>query len=179
MIGVLSFNVRMPELFATSEDRDFATVIGRLNATNPFLPERIECERAALGAEFREAGAEWNKLPPQEAQHPHHVALVARSERVIAAARTRAADGKSTGARVWREEVELYEALAGFWLYQTHAPRFDAVVRAELAGRGDPAGLDFYGSFRADAERLFAVPGSTLLQREPVEHLFACALQIR
>ncbi len=191
-VGSLTEYAKMPELFASLEDRDFAAALRRLNATNPFLPERIECERAALGAEFRAAGAEWNKLPPQERAHPHHVALVARSARVIEAARARlpargagAASAGRGGARrggetrAWREEAELYEELAGFWLYQTYASRFDAVVRAELAGRAEPGGLDFFGAFRADAERIFAPPGIGLLEREPVEHLFACGLQIR
>lgn len=173
----------MPALFATSEDRAFAASVRRLNLSNPFLPERIEGERAALGEEFRNTGAEWNKLPPQPESHPNHVALTARAARVLAAARERwprsAGPESKAPTPAWRAEAELFEELAGFWLYQSYASRFDAVVRAELEGRPDGARPDFFAAFRVDAERWLALPGLDLLEREPVAHLFACAFQIR
>ncbi len=167
----------MADIFAREADRNFARAVARLNATNPFLPGRIECEREALGAEFRAAGAEWNKLPPQPAPHPHHALLTERAGRVLAAAR--AAWPAPGATKAWREAAGLYEELAGFWLYQTYVPRFDAAVREQLAGGSASARLDFYGAFRADAERWLALPGLTLIERETPAHLFACAFQIR
>lgn len=176
----------MPALFASEADRDFARSVARLNATNPFLPERIAAEREALGEAFQAAGAEWNKLPPQAKAHAHHEALVERCAAVMVALRRNLA-GQPAGQgaagrmqkRAWREEAELYAELAGFWLYQTHASRFDVLVRAELGGEGSGAKPDFFGTFRADAERWLALPGVELLEREPVPHLFAVAFQIR
>ena len=167
----------MAGIFTRQADRDFARAVARLNATNPFLPERIACEREALGAEFRAAGAEWNKQPPQPTQHAHHALLTERAGRVLAAVRASWPAPRATKA--WREEAELYEELAGFWLYQTYAPRFDAAVREQLAGGAASARLDFFGTFRADAERWLALPGLTLIERERPAHLFACAFQIR
>jgi DNA-binding NtrC family response regulator len=169
----------MPEVFKTAADRTFAEAVARLNATNPFLPERIVCERAALGDEFTAAGAEWNKLPPQPVSHPHHLALVARAERVLGAARAGWGSPPAKPTRAWREATALYEELAGFWLYQTYVTRFDAVVGDQLAGRTDGAKLDFFAAWRADAERWLALPGLTMLEREPLAHLFACVFQIR
>ena len=36
----------------TPAERQFATAVGRLTHCNPFLPERIEWERVALGDDF-------------------------------------------------------------------------------------------------------------------------------
>ena len=173
----------MGDVFTRPEDCAFAQAVARLNTTNPFLPARIDCEREALGAEFRAQGAEWNKLPPQPTPHPHHVALTARAATVLSAAREAwprpAAAGGRRVSKAWRAEAALYEELAGFWLYQTYAPRFDAVVRDQLAGRADGARLDFFPTWRADAERWLGLPGLTLLESQPPAHLFACAFQIR
>ncbi|MEN9840563.1 MAG: hypothetical protein RL376_363 [Verrucomicrobiota bacterium] len=167
----------MAGIFKRSEDREFAVAVRRLNATNPFLPERIECERMALGVDFQAAGAEWNQLPPQAEAHAHHRKLVERAERILTEAR--AGWVIPGGGKAGREDAALYEELAGFWLYQTYATRFDAVVRDQLAGKTNGARLDFYLAWRADAERWLALPGLGLLEREPVAQLFACAFQIR
>ena len=166
----------MDSLFTVAE-REFSEAVTRINGTNPFLPERVACERAALGAEFVVAGAEWNKLPPAEHEHPNHVRLTRRAGAVLEQVRARwPRDG-----RVTKVEAVVYEELAGFWLYQTYALRFDAVIRAVLAGHGGEGGarVDFYPAFKADVERCLSLPGLTLLDTQPTAHLFACAFQIR
>jgi hypothetical protein len=170
----------MADLFASPTDREFAQAITRLNATNPFLAERIEREREALGADFRTRGAEWNQLPPQLSPHPHHVALTERAARIIRAARGRWPKVAPKATKAWREDATLYEELAGFWLYQTYSARFDAVIRDQLAGRTEATTrLDFFGAWRSDVNAWLALPGLDFLEREPAEHLFACAFQIR
>jgi transcriptional regulator with AAA-type ATPase domain len=168
----------MPVVFKREEDRVFARAVARLNAANPFMPARIECERAALGPEFQSKGCEWNKLRPQPELHPHHVALISRAESILTAAR---AEWTTVGAsgKEWREDVALYEELAGFWLYQTYAPRFDAVIDDALGENKDGGKLDFFAAWRGDAERWLGLPGLKLLEREPPAHLFACVFQIR
>ena len=166
----------MGSLF-TETEREFAESVARINATNPFLPERVAYERKALGGEFVEQGAEWNKLPPAEREHPNHVKLTQRAGAVIEQAKARwPRDG-----RVAKAEASVYEELAGFWLYQTYALRFDAVIRAALGERGGAGGVkvDFYPAFKADVERCLSLPGLTLLDTQPTAHLFACAFQIR
>lgn len=166
----------MASLFNPDEMR-FAEAVARINATNPFLPERVACEREALGTEFVAAGAEWNKLPPAETSHPNHLRLTEQAGAVLGAVRSRwPKDGRPT-----KTEGDAYEELAGFWLYQTYALRFDAVIRRALEGPGGEAGakVEFYAAFKADAERLLAMPGLAVLDAQPVPHLFACAFQIR
>lgn len=165
---------RMPRVFS-GNDGDFARSIARLNPTNPFLPERIACEKEALGREFDSRGAQWNMLPPDEKQHPNHVRLTARAEEVL----ERARKVWSSSARVAAEDARLYEELAGFWLYQRYALKFDAVIRSGLEGGGSGGAMAFYAAFRADAQRVLALPGLHVLETQPIPHLFACAFQIR
>ncbi|HEY0943769.1 MAG TPA: sigma 54-interacting transcriptional regulator [Opitutaceae bacterium] len=166
----------MTSLFLEAEC-EFADAVVRLNASNPFLPERIACERAALGNDFVAAGAEWNKLPPATTQHPNHTRLTARAGDIIERVRTRwPKDGRGVG----RADAARYEELAGFWLYQTYSLRFDTVIREALASAaGHDGRVAFYAAFKADAERCFVLPGLALLEDQPVSHLFACAFQIR
>lgn len=160
----------------TASERAFAETIARINACNPFLPERIEAEREALGAAFKEAGAEWNKLPPAEHSHPNHLALTERARALLEKARA----GWPRDGRVAKADAALHVELAGFWLYQTYALRFDGVIRQALAA-GAPGGarLEFYPAFKADVDRLLALPGLDFLETQPATHLFACAFQIR
>jgi len=96
-------------------DRRLAEAVHRMNASNPFLPERIAAERAALGADFQEHEAEWNTRPPTATASPNNARLARRCAEV--AERARAAWPKD--GRVAREEAELYEAIVGYGLYQT------------------------------------------------------------
>jgi DNA-binding NtrC family response regulator len=156
-------------------DRRFAEAVRRINAANPFLPERIAAERAALGAEFQEQEADWNTRPPTPASSPNNARLTERCAGL--AERVRAAWPRD--GRVAHADVELYEAIVGLWLYQTYAARFDAFILAALEGKGGER-VDFYPAFRSDAERLFALPGlGERIGPQAAPHLFASAFQIR
>lgn len=147
----------------------------RVNACNPFLPERIAAERAALSAEFVERDADWNTRPPTEYASPNHARLVARCAE--ASDRARAAWPKD--GRVSREDAVHYEALVGYWLYQSYATRFDGLILAGFEGRGGER-VDFYPAFRTDAEARLALPGlEATFGVLDVPHLFASAFQIR
>jgi DNA-binding NtrC family response regulator len=157
-------------------DRAFAEAIARVNAANPFLPQRIEAERAALGPAFVEAGADWNKRPPATRPNPNIVACVARCASVLEHVR---ANKSREAARVSAEEARLYDEVAGYWLYQSYAARFDRVILAALEGHGQGGRVEFFPAFRADVERWYALPGVERAATETPAHLFACAFQIR
>ena len=75
-------------LFNASERR-FVEALGRLAHCNPFTPERIECERIALGEEFDPHEADWNVRFQGESDHPNLARLLYRSESVLEQARER------------------------------------------------------------------------------------------
>lgn len=159
----------------TPADRAFAEAMRRVNVCNPFLPERIAAEREALGAEFAERDADWNTRPPVEYSSPNHARLVERCGEV--ADRVRAVWPKD--GRVGREDAVHYEALVGYWLYQSYASRFDSIILAAFDGRGG-ARVDFYPAFRTDAEARLGLRGlEETFGALDVPHLFASAFQIR
>ena len=164
-------------IFAGS-DRAFAEAVQELSLANPFLPARIECERRALGADFRDAGAEWNRLAPAWQAHPN---LVLIRERVHALV-TRAASvwPKSPAGRVARADARLFTNLVLFEIYLRFSARFDEAVRSALAGAGAPGRrVGFFAEFRDEVERGLRRPGLAILEESPPEHIFACLFQLR
>ncbi len=166
------FMSALVDLFSP-EERGFADAIRRIIACNPFLPERIAAEREALGNQFHESAADWNKRPPTAKPTANHAALTRRCGELVD--RARAAWPRD--GRVDREDLMRYEAMVASWLYETYAERFDHVILAALRGEGGEK-VDFFPAFRADAEARFGLPG--LPERNAdTGHLFASAFQIR
>jgi DNA-binding NtrC family response regulator len=164
-----------PTVLLNTADRRFGDAVRQMTSSNPFLPERIAAERAALGAQFEERGADWNTRPPTAQLNHNHDRLITRCAEVIA--RARAAWPRD--GRVDRDEARVYEAMVGYWLYQTYAARFDAFILAAFEGRGGER-VDFYPAFRADVDARLNVPGfAEKFGADDAPHLFASAFQIR
>lgn len=153
----------------------FAEAVSRINAANPFLPERIDAERGALGNAFVEAGAAWNTRPPTAESHINVRAITTRCGNII----SRALKEMPAGVKPSREDAVLYEEIAGYWLYQTYAVRFDRVILSALDGRGEGGRVEFFPMFRADVERCFSLFGTPTMDASQAAHWFACAFQIR
>jgi DNA-binding NtrC family response regulator len=171
----MSTTTKAPKALFEPADRVFATAVRRMTASNPFLPERIATEREALGAEFQEGEAHWNTRKPTVAANPNTERLTSRCADLVHRAQASwPKDGRAQG-----DDLELYEAVAGFWLYQTYAARFDAVIVAALDGRGGER-VDFFPAFRGDVDRLFSRPGlNERIGPQLAPHIFASAFQIR
>ena len=56
--------------FLRSEEKAFAGAISRLAYCNPFLPERIACEREALGEDFVPLSSVWSVQPDGKKAQP-------------------------------------------------------------------------------------------------------------
>ena len=55
--------------FLSRNERAFLRAVSQLAYCNPFLPERVECERAALGSDFLEGEPVWS-LPVDQPERP-------------------------------------------------------------------------------------------------------------
>jgi DNA-binding NtrC family response regulator len=163
-------------LFSPAE-RSFADAVKRMTACNPFLPERIDAERAALGDAFEEHGADWNMRPPTAQTNRNHDVLAERCSEVVD--RVRAVWPKD--GRVSRDDLARYEATVDYWIYQTYAARFDALILAALDGHGGGR-VDFFPTFRADVDARLALPGlreRSMAGARDAAHMLASAFQIR
>ncbi|MBI5368445.1 MAG: sigma 54-interacting transcriptional regulator [Planctomycetes bacterium] len=172
----------------TPAERRFAEGVARLTCTNPFLPERIDAERAALGPDFvAGAGPVWSAAPGDERVSPNverlsrRVAELADRARDRLAHATTASDSAAAPAAGAPADAELalYEDLVLYLLYDRHAAhRFPAVL-ADEERTGRPPRLPFYDEFVRDARRLLEPPGRRLAAAADLPHIFACFFQIR
>jgi DNA-binding NtrC family response regulator len=159
-------------LFSAAE-RGFAQAVSRLAYCNPFLPERILCERDALGPDFVARDRVWNVRVDRDVLHPNLVRLSERVAALAGALRERL----ERGAVARPDERALYDDLVLYHLYSRYEDRlYDVIAPAD----GPPVTrtrVACYGEFQRDAaqywnERRAPAPHGTA-------HLFACLFQIR
>jgi transcriptional regulator with AAA-type ATPase domain len=159
--------------FTTTSQRTLLQGVSRLAYANPFLPERVELERAVLGGEFIEGEPVWS----YRAEHPEPRAnvwrIVARLEPLVEqlAARLRA------GVAASERDLALYEDAALQLLYQRCYPKF---YEAGFGGeQSNPGRWRFYNEFLADWRRFLAIDGLTFPNERDPRHTFACFRQIQ
>ena len=156
--------------FLSGDDRSLAEAISRLAYCNPFLPERIECERQALGDAFVSGGTLWDATGAPEPP-PNLFGLRERagglSERL--AARLAQQPKPSAG------DLQLYEDVVIYLLFARYDDDFYGLIDERAATT--PVG--FYLKFRQDVERLLQAPRAKIVADRDVPHLFATLFQIR
>ena len=154
--------------FLSTEDRTLAEAISSLAYCNPFLPERIACERQALGADFVAGGTLWHAsgepAPNVDALRQRAGALTDRLSARL-----------GSGPRLTEADLRLYEDVVAYWLFSRYEDDFYGLVEARPSR--EPVG--FYGRFRKDVERLLGSPRAPVLAARDVPHLFAAFFQIR
>lgn len=147
-------------------ERAFLETAARLSYANPFLAERVELERAALGPAFVASGPVWSALVNQpDTVRPNVVRLHERLVPAIEAAREKLASaGEAT-----REEVTIYEECVHSMLYQRY---YGAFLKAER-------NYGFYRAFLQDWNRLCRIPNRPMESDLDPAHVFACFRQIQ
>jgi transcriptional regulator with AAA-type ATPase domain len=156
--------------FLSGDDRALAQAVSRLAYCNPFLPERIECERQALGAEFVARGTLWHASGEPEPA-PNVRALKQRAEALA----ERLAGRLAEGVRPAAEDLQLYEDVVVYWLFSRYEDDFYRLIDE----RTTTTAAGFYRKFRQDVERMLQIPRATLAADRDAPHLFAAFFQIR
>jgi hypothetical protein len=151
--------------FLSRSERAFLQAVSHLAYCNPFLPERIEFERQALGEDFVEGEPVWS-LPVEEPEQsrPNVGRVVQRLEPLVEQLRSR--------LPAHTEDFGLYEDGVLHLLYERYQAR---VFEAEKS----PGKWRFYEEFLADWRHFFPPHGVTLAARHDPCHTFACFRQIR
>jgi transcriptional regulator of acetoin/glycerol metabolism len=160
--------------FLTVAERTFLRAVAKLAYCNPFLPERVEWESAALGKEFVEGEPVWSQ-PVDEPERPRANVwkVVARLEKLCEELQQKLRQG----ARMKDEDLLLYEDVVLHLLYQRCYPRF---FEAGFGNAAASAGRwRFYETFRADWQHFFEIDGIHLPGRHEPAHTFACFRQIQ
>jgi DNA-binding NtrC family response regulator len=133
-------------------DQSAAAALAAIPFTNPFLEERIELERRALGAGYVGVGPVLRARPgAREESFPELQALRDRSEALLAAMRGRIDQGHEATS----DELLLYEDLALFVLYLRSSPRFEPMVGAHARPGDSPSLQGLWDKFEGDFHQLF------------------------
>lgn len=154
-------------------ETELAVAVGAVLSANPFLPERIEHERAALGGQFREQAAAWNLSAPLADDPPNVQQLLTRARQVIDAVRARAA----RKVRAAATDPQRYEDLALLILYHDARAGLDDLIPGVGNDMGRAQGV--HAAFQGQARLLFDLPGCSFEAAADLPHLFAVFFQIR
>lgn len=157
--------------FMGGAERAFARAVSRINYSNPFLPERIEAEREALGPSYSDQGPVWS-LEAEGDERSNLTALRSRIEGLAARLR----ESLIRGAAASEEDRELYEDLVLYLLYDRYRGRLHELVDRRSR---KPDRVALYGAFLKDALHFLALPGRPEPRPGELAHLFACFFQIR
>jgi hypothetical protein len=151
-------------------ERVFAGTVARLAYANPFLPERIALERAALGDEFVDTAPVWTVRVDRDVQNPNVARLGARVGDLAAALRERLAAGIAASD----DDRLLYEDLILYLLYHRYEDDWWALIT-------EPAreSVACWDRFRHDVEHWLRIPGVRLPGGQETAHLFASFFQVR
>jgi transcriptional regulator with AAA-type ATPase domain len=148
------------------QDQHFLSSVAKLGYGNPFLPERITYEKAALGREFVPGGPVWSaSVSNPDAEPPNEAALYKKLNALLEVLPARLAAASDVRA----DELTAYEESVHYLLYQRYHARF-------VAARGK---WQFYREFLADWNRLSRIPGKRFESRLEPAHVFACFRQIQ
>jgi len=149
-----------------NRERRFLESAANLGYCNPFLPERMELERAALGSEFVAGEPVWSaSVNEPDTARPNVVRLYQKLPLAIEAAR----DKLSSAADISADEATIYEECVHTMLYQRY---YDAFGKANRNYR-------FYRTFLEDWNRLCHIPTKQVRSELDPAHVFACFRQIQ
>jgi transcriptional regulator with AAA-type ATPase domain len=147
----------------TESERRFLTAVSKLAYCNPFLPERTDHERTALGKDYVSREIVWSASVKDPASTSPNVGrLHARLAPLIENIYARR--GALTGT-----DAAIYEDCVHHLLYQRYYPQFVAANGA----------WGFYRAFAADWNRYLTRDGFQFETAPECAHFFACFRQVQ
>ena len=151
----------------TAEQRRLLTNLSELARCNPFLPERIECEREALDDTFEEVSLVWSKRLDRE--NPNVVKIAERAESLSMTLRSRLTEGVKPST----EDAQLYQELVFYLLYDRFEARLERAMTAPE--------VDFYDDFLEQARFYVSLLPPPIAKEVDAElpHWFAFLFQVR
>ncbi len=155
---------------------DFVETVAGLVYCNPFLPERIEAERRALGAEFREVDPIWSlRVVPGENEKYN----IERIMELATAELDKARDILVSGGEPMLSDAErdLYEDLTHFVVFHRYADRLRRLAEKDPAQWSRR--VEVWDDFSRDYRHYRRVPGLSEIDDDTEAHVFACCFQIR
>jgi transcriptional regulator with AAA-type ATPase domain len=162
-------------LFESPADLQTAQAVSKLAFSNPFLPERIDAERAVLGDQFvGQPNTVWNLAKDWNGDRPN----ISRLQQKVESFATLLRDRLAQGVKASEKEICLYEDVAVYLLYyRAHDPLTKYLTGMMPKPPQELAAA--FEKFAEDVEHFLAIPGITFTGRCDAPHLFALCFQVR
>jgi hypothetical protein len=162
-------------LLPSSEWR-VAEAIAGIGYCNPFLPERIDLERRALGPRYIEEGPIIRARPGESLEElfGNIPGMRQRAKSLVAEIRSRLVAGHAAT----QHELMVYEDLSLYVLYARYMSSLDGLVSKSLQESGWDGQVPFWEEFQAEFQHFFHVPGLELPSRHDIRVIFAGFFQI-
>ncbi len=159
-------------LFSDNE-RQFADALSRLAYCNPFLPERLEFERQALGQQYDDSTQLWRRDVEVDAER----ANVERIDEIVQPLAVQLRDRLIQGVQASQDELSLYEDLILYRLYYFFRHDFVDLLKQD-ASTGAKV-RSFWKAFSHEFDVYLTQPGRRLPGEPDAVHLFAGFFQLR
>jgi len=156
-------------------DRNFLLAVSGLAHCNPFLPERLEFERQALGDQFSEVGRVWSRGDWDE-KEPSNIEQIGR--RVVKLA-TQLRDQLEKGQQANKEELLAYEDLVLYMLYYEVRDDLKNLILTESGGAKSTRRLGCWPDFLDKFHHYLRISSRRLPSDHDPAHLLAGFFQVR
>lgn len=157
--------------FVNAQERSLLRITSDLAYSNPFVPERVALERAALGADFVEGEPVWSvQVEDPDRPRTNVWKIIALLEPLVERLRQhleRVPDAPAS-------DLALYQDAVLHVIYHHAFPHFAETIFTS----GKSKRLSFYSQFQAEWDRYFQIPGVSLPTNHDPCHIFACFYQL-
>lgn len=157
------------------DERRFLHTISDLSHCNPFLPERLQLEREALGADSVDVGEVWSKRSPVDNDRPGLALLADRLHKLL----NRMREELLQSPQVDKDDLRIYEDGVLFLLYHQYRERLSEQIESADAASSKAPKVPFWGSYREEFQRYLKLPGVPLASSDHADHWMACFFQLR
>ncbi len=160
-----------------SVDSRVAEAISGIGYANPFLPDRLELERRALGSHYIELGSIIQSRPGDRLEQifGNVPALRDRAESLLSKIKGRL----EAGQPATQAELLVYEDLALYVLYGRYLADLDGLVSQSIQQEGWHRPVHFWRRFLADFQHFFQAHGRDLPSHHDPKTIFAGLFQIQ
>jgi transcriptional regulator with AAA-type ATPase domain len=158
------------------EERRFAQAVADVAYCNPFLPQRMEAERRALGDAYVPSPPVWSVQPDQADDRPNIALLAQRVQPLVDSLRQRLLHSRAAPAQ---RDLIAYEDLVFYLLYDQCRHELHRAIGQALQGHAPPARFRIWRHFAQQFEHYLRLPELTMPSGHEAAHVFACCFQIR